>query len=78
MLYISFRSGRELTWHVGEKLPSSVMLNEIAEVQADCTELAYIREHFTNIPWCDNKAVVRWTGDIAEFIAHCLPLDYTK
>lgn len=68
MLYIRIRNRNTISWHVGEPVPPFVAA-DVASVQADCDELAYIENEFTGIPRVKGKWVVRWYGDDARFIA---------
>lgn len=82
MLYIVCREPREETsyqWHVGEKVNSNLAGKietgtfRVTEIQADCDELQYIRDHFRNLPDCPSMRVVSWRGDWARFIFDHLP-----
>lgn len=58
----------ERTWHVGQQPePLQNEILSIVEVQADCDELEYILNRFTNLPRSTQR-VQRWYGDMARFI----------
>lgn len=50
----------------GEKVQLDV--NFVVEVQADFTELDYIRAKFKNLPDCPENQTMRWYGETARFI----------
>ena len=60
----------EYQWHVNQ---DSVHLNDYGRqcvrLQADGHELEAIRDQFTNIPIHRTSRVVRWSGEMAAFIA---------
>lgn len=68
-----------LEWHVGEAIPVpktrvGVPTPKVIEVQADGDELTFIDESFSFIPFpMEPVRVVRWFGDMAQFIYHNLP-----
>lgn len=74
MLFIQAKHNgvtREYNWHIGK--PSPIGPFEIAIfVSADCDELEFIRKHFDNLPIPNHKRVVKWYGDMADFIAQNL------
>lgn len=76
MLSILLADGGIKIWHLGGKNP--VPFSEVAgviEIQADGGELDFIRNHFTGLPDCPRKYVVRYFGDDARFVVGALPRD---
>jgi hypothetical protein len=78
MLYITVKAfhndiegGAERCWHLGDDSPAW-MTDSTLSVQADCDELAYIRNNFSNIPFHKTAIVQSWTGDFAKFIVRHL------
>lgn len=71
-LYIKFKTGTTngVEHHVGNvKKPREIYGNRpVSEIQADGDELEYIQKHFTNLPMANLSRVVRWKGDLAQFI----------
>lgn len=64
MLYFTSDNGiRE--WHIGEKKPQ---LEKIIEVQADGSELEFIKDNFRNLPYVLFKKVQIWREEMAEYI----------
>lgn len=72
-------SNIEFKWHIGEELPKiscketihtngSITQREIVSLQADGDELELIKNSFTNIPIPMKKRVVKWFGEMAQFI----------
>lgn len=59
-------------WHIGgsPKLINAAA-HHIHRVSADCDELEYIKEKFSNIPMTNSRVVV-WHGEFARFIAENL------
>jgi len=61
----------DYTWHVGLQRPCAVgdtPFGDVCEIQADCHELDYIRSRFKNLPDSPDSRVVRWKGEMAQFI----------
>lgn len=73
MMYITVNAfGDNVTvgWHVGQKNPIVFDdMQHVTEVQADGDELEYIRFSMNNVPFNKFKAVNRWFGSMAQFIA---------
>ena len=73
MLYVVLNGGDEtITWNVESKI-NRISSSEVLQVTADGYELEWIKENFENIPYHKIKPIQTWTGDIAAFIASCLP-----
>jgi len=73
MIYIIYDRQRYFKWHTGTAINPRVDALHVTSVQADCQGLAYIKQHFTNLPIVDNKHTQCWFGDHAKFIAANLP-----
>lgn len=74
MLYVILKSGKEIEWHIGEKINCQPLhLTTTEEVYADGDELEWIKESFDNIPFHKINRVQNWSGDMARFIASNLP-----
>lgn len=79
MLYfvekVPFPSGRKVDkdypWHVGQSKPD--FEGACVEVQADGHELSHIEASFKNLPIPNETRVVKWKGDLAQFIYDNLP-----
>lgn len=69
-LYVTYQNdlNEELVkqWHLGDEKTNQLSYRAV-EIEADGEELAYIIQHFTNVPLA-NRRVVKWTGDFATFI----------
>lgn len=82
MLYIVLDiNGQEMEkeWHTGDPSPvrgdtllGEALAEKVKFVQADCGELTYIYDRFTNIPRPGDKRVVKWRGEFARFIVENL------
>lgn len=62
---------RDYVWHVGQQRPCLVgdtPFEDVCEIQADGHELDHIRSRFKNLPDSPDSAVVRWKGEMAQFI----------
>ena len=72
MLYVVTKKRPEgYGWHVGQKMPT-VNVEEVTEIQADGSELAFIIDRFSHrqqvtIPVA-KTSMVSWYGDIARTI----------
>lgn len=67
MMYFVFKSGLEMQWHVGEKLPIGSIDDDawdLDEIQADGDELVIFRELFPNAPlgFFSDEKVQSWSG----------------
>ena len=71
MMYIGFRDLADSQWHVqdGKMYLSDQVVMNVQVIQADGHELHYIIDHMPNVPYVVNRAVNRWFGDMAKFIA---------
>jgi hypothetical protein len=70
MLYIVMEDARSHAWHVGERWPvRDEEAVHVTMIQADGDELDLILRFFKNLPWRENRRVLRWPGDLARFIA---------
>ena len=75
MLFILNQTGHSLTWRVGDKSPAIDIIDQperydfVHNVFASEAELAYILEHFKNIPFLKDAKSMSWFGDDAKFIA---------
>ncbi len=58
-------------WHIGQSKPT--LEGKCVEVQADGHELDHIKASFTNLPISNETRVVKWSGDLAQFIYDNLP-----
>lgn len=65
MLIAVLDSGRDVEWHVGEKL--AALPEDVKFVQADCDELEWLTREFNNLPYSGAR-VQRWYGDVAKMI----------
>jgi len=75
MMYFVFKSGLEMQWHVGEKLPIGMDdIWYIKEIQADGDELQKLRELFPNAPldFFSDEKVQSWSGVDAKAIGVAL------
>lgn len=69
MLVIVMNDNMEHQWHVGQRVPlTDLVIEHVQFVQADCDELAWITQEFTNLPLSKGR-VQRWYGDTAKMIA---------
>jgi hypothetical protein len=75
MLYIITNNNSEIEWRIGERL-LCFPIDQVFSVGADGKELEWIEENFNNIPMHKTARVQTWHGDIAKFIAGCLPVRY--
>lgn len=64
MLVLVDSQGQDYGWHVGTPKVQGI---DVVLVQADGHELEYVLEKVKNLPTVE-RAVVRWTGDLARFI----------
>jgi hypothetical protein len=91
MLWIFFKNGQELIrrtdtltgvsrWenHQNRSAPGKLLerISEVTEVQASRRELEWIRSNLDNVPISKFKSVQNWYGDMAKFIAGCLPVKF--
>jgi hypothetical protein len=57
-------------WHIGDSAKSmNDYGRQCISIQADGDELEAIRQQFSNLPISNTRRVVRWTGEMAAFIA---------
>lgn len=83
MMYIIRKSCQSFPrpWRVEEARPELTpqatrtdgAFEDVCEVQADGLELEYIRANFKNLPDMPENRMIRWRGDLAQFIYDHLP-----
>ena len=54
---------KDEVWNLGKDFP---VCGKIRQIAADGDELAFIKQNFSNVPWCTDFTV--WDGPMAQFI----------